>query len=195
MRVFASSVWELGREFQRVLEARGEQERRRRRRRRRAGAALGEPQGLDGGDDGSEEEGERGEEDLAAAAANAGAAAKQRWLETRSGIMPLLASGAGAGAGHADPQANIITSKPGAGSEGATGAVSLDFTPMDGIISRIVQHIQDEGTFIARVFPPEQEVLLEWGRGMADEMVSAALAWASAHACAHTREPSRYTDC
>ena len=52
----------------------------------------------------------------------------------------------------------------------------MDFTAMDKVMSDVVAHVHAEGVFIAQVFPPEQRVLIDWGRDLIDDLVSCHIA-------------------
>lgn len=54
-----------------------------------------------------------------------------------------------------------------------TAVPSLNFTAMDSIMRGVVENFQSEGKVIARIFPPEQGVLLVWGAKMLEQLVSA----------------------
>ena len=51
-------------------------------------------------------------------------------------------------------------------------APTLNFTPMDGVMSQLVVKFREEGEIIARIFPPEQGVLLAWSKIVFSELVS-----------------------
>lgn len=48
---------------------------------------------------------------------------------------------------------------------------TLDFTAMDRFISDISDGVRADGSIIARVFPPEQDVLLAFAGRIANEVV------------------------
>lgn len=55
----------------------------------------------------------------------------------------------------------------------SAGALELDFTAMDRFMSDVLGTIKEEGSLIARVFPPQQDVLLAFAERVANEVVSA----------------------
>lgn len=55
---------------------------------------------------------------------------------------------------------------------GQTFATTLNFTPMDGVMTSLVTQFKHEGETIARLFPPEQNVLSKWAEQVLDELVS-----------------------
>ncbi|PWN34336.1 uncharacterized protein FA14DRAFT_123487 [Meira miltonrushii] len=61
-----------------------------------------------------------------------------------------------------DPLANVTTQQ---------GVASLDFTPMDNFISDIIEIVKKDGEIIARVFPPEQDVLLAYADRVAQDVI------------------------
>lgn len=50
--------------------------------------------------------------------------------------------------------------------------VALDFTAMDRFMADLVEIVKSDGAIIARVFPPEQDVLLAYADGVAQDVIA-----------------------
>lgn len=61
-----------------------------------------------------------------------------------------------------DPLANVTMQQ---------STAALDFTPMDKFISDIIEIVKKDGEIIARVFPPEQDVLLAYADRVAQDVI------------------------
>lgn len=61
-----------------------------------------------------------------------------------------------------DPLANVTMQQ---------NAAALDFTPMDKFINDIIEIVKEDGEIIARVFPPEQDVLLAYADRVAQDVI------------------------
>ena len=90
----------------------------------------------------------------AEAAENLAISAAQAFLEKRD----IFEGGA-----QFDPQDNFIQ---------RGGEVRLDFTPMDSFMKEVLATVKSDGCLIARVFPPEQDVVLAFADRVAGEVVS-----------------------
>lgn len=55
---------------------------------------------------------------------------------------------------------------------GRNFAPILNFTPMDTVMTHIIAQFRAEGELVARLFPPEQGVLLAWADMVLRELVS-----------------------
>lgn len=62
------------------------------------------------------------------------------------------------------PEANFASSSP-------TARPALDFTAMDAFMSDVVATLSTDGSLVARIFPPEQQVLLAFASRVANEIV------------------------
>ncbi|PWN50612.1 hypothetical protein IE53DRAFT_343779 [Violaceomyces palustris] len=56
------------------------------------------------------------------------------------------------------------------------GHFALDFTAMDAFMSEVVKSVREEGSLIARIFPPEQDVLLAFADRVASDVISEYIA-------------------
>lgn len=61
-----------------------------------------------------------------------------------------------------DPLANVTMQQ---------STAALDFTPMDNFINDIIEIVKKDGEIIARVFPPEQDVLLAYADRVAQDVI------------------------
>ncbi len=62
------------------------------------------------------------------------------------------------------PEANFVTASN-------QTRPALDFTAMDAFMTELLQTLQTEGSLVARVFPPEQQVLLTFASRIANEVL------------------------
>ncbi|CAO1619058.1 unnamed protein product [Sympodiomycopsis kandeliae] len=81
-----------------------------------------------------------------------GARALELWLKDRKSLVSSTLSDAAA-----RPEDNMIL--PASGSD---ASVALNFSPMDDMMASIVEEFRRESEIIARIFPPEQDALLQW---------------------------------
>ncbi|CAO1628766.1 unnamed protein product [Parajaminaea phylloscopi] len=129
MRVFATALWDLGRDADRLTRHdKGSYE-----------AQGGDTGYADGGSD----------------SALLGLQAKDAWLSSR--FIDLNDLPSESTTARTDFRHNFVMP-----TSGQAFTPTLNFTPMDGVMSHLVTQFRAEGEIIARVFPPEQQVLLAW---------------------------------
>ncbi|UZJ52112.1 hypothetical protein CBS101457_001432 [Exobasidium rhododendri] len=72
--------------------------------------------------------------------------------------------------------------------ENVASRPALDFTPMDAFMAEILEAMKSDGNIIARVFPPEQDVLLAYADRVASEIIAEYIA----RLLDHTKALSRH---